>query len=380
MTLKRKTAKLALADGSLFTGLSFGAEGERAGEVVFNTAMSGYQEILTDPSYKGQIVTMTYPLIGNYGVNGEDVESAKPWVEGFVVKEASRVVSNHRATGSLQEYLAANGIVAIEEVDTRQLTRKLRTAGSINGVLSTVDLDDKRLLKKAQEVPNMVGLDLAKDVTSAKSAHWKEFLGSQAASVAPAGKEKKTWRVACVDYGIKFNIIRLLVESGCDVTVFPAGTTADEIRRFAPDGLFLSNGPGDPAAVTYAVQCIRELLRDNLPIFGICLGHQILNIALGAKAYKLKFGHHGANHPVKNLETGKVEVTSQNHGFAVDADSVVAAGGEVTHVNLNDQTVEGMRHRSLPLFSVQYHPESSPGPHDSRYLFDRFIALMNREG
>jgi carbamoyl-phosphate synthase small subunit len=365
-----KVAKLALEDGTVFTGRAFGAEGERSGEVVFNTAMSGYQEVLTDPSYKGQIVTMTYPHIGNYGVNEEDFESAKPWVEGFVSREFSRVSSNQRATSDLEGFFRRHGIVGIDDVDTRALTRRLRLQGSLNGVLSTVELDDARLVEKAKAVPRMSGLDLVKYVTSEKPRHWKEFVTHDANGRAVDLK----YRVGLINCGVKYNIVRSLVHLGCDVTVYPASVTAKELEGY--DGVCLSNGPGDPAAVTYTVQTVKDLLRKETPTFGICLGHQIMGLALGAQVFKLKFGHHGANHPIKHLPTGKVEITSQNHGFSVDEKTLRAAGGEVTHVNLNDGSVEGLRHRSIPAFSVQYHPEAAPGPHDASYLFDEFLRQM----
>lgn len=367
-------AKLALEDGTIYTGYSFGFEGEKSGEVVFNTAMSGYQEILTDPSYKGQIVTMTYPLIGNYGINPEDFESSHPWVEGFIVRESSKMESNYRSTENLSNFLKRYNIVAIEGVDTRAITKKLRVDGSMNGIISTIDLDDKSLVKKAQKVPRIVGLDLVKDVTSHNTKHWSEFVTTK-----DNGKFKgeiPRYKVALLDCGVKFNIIRSLVSVGCDVTIFPANTDYEDIIKYKPDGVCLSNGPGDPSPVKYAIECVKGIIKKEIPIFGICLGHQILSLALGAKVFKLKFGHHGANHPVKNLKTNKIEITSQNHGFAVDEKSLDGLGLEVTHINLNDQTVEGVRHKSLPLFSVQYHPEASPGPHDARYLFDKFCKLM----
>jgi len=364
-------AKLALADGTVFTGRSFGAEGEKAGEVVFNTAMSGYQEVLTDPSYKGQIVTMTYPHIGNYGVNEEDFESARPWVEGFVAREFSRMTSNQRATSDLETFFRRHGIVGIDDIDTRALTRRLRLQGSLNGVLSTVELDDAKLVEKAKAVPSMSGLDLVKYVTSEKPRHWKEFVTHDANGRAADLK----YRVGLINCGVKYNIIRSLVHMGCDVTVYPAGASAKELEGY--DGVCLSNGPGDPAAVTYTVQTVKDLLQKEKPTFGICLGHQIMGLALGAQVFKLKFGHHGTNHPIKHVPTGKVEITSQNHGFSVEEKSLKAVGGEVTHINLNDGSVEGLRHRSIPAFSVQYHPEAAPGPHDARYLFDEFLKLMD---
>ncbi|MBT5955525.1 MAG: glutamine-hydrolyzing carbamoyl-phosphate synthase small subunit [Candidatus Marinimicrobia bacterium] len=356
-----KTAKLVLENGTIFTGASFGASGETIGEVCFNTGMTGYQEILTDPSYCGQLVTMTYPHIGNYGVNLEDVESNKIQAAGFIVREESVVPSNFRSTQSLGEYLQNQKIVGIQEIDTRMLTRILRDEGAMNGIISTMDLDDDSLLKKVKAAPSMDGLDLAKVVTCDKSYEWS----------------KGTHKIAAIDFGIKHNILRLLESHGCEVTVFPVTTTAREILEFNPDGVFLSNGPGDPAAVTYAINMVKELLGKK-PIFGICLGHQILALALDAKTYKLKFGHRGCNHPVKNLETGIVEITSQNHGFAVDENSL-PKNIEVTHLSLNDQTVEGLKCIDVPAFSVQYHPESSPGPHDSRYLFEQFINMITEK-
>ena len=356
-----KSAKLILENGTIFSGISFGAEGETIGEVCFNTGMTGYQEILTDPSYCGQLITMTYPHIGNYGVNEEDVESNKIHAAGFIVREENVVPSNYRSTQSLGEYLRAQKIVGIQKIDTRMLTRILRDEGAMNGIISTVDLDDDSLLQKVKTAPSMDGLDLAKVVTCDKSYKWSK------------GKHK----IAAIDFGIKHNILRLLESHGCDVTVFPATASVTEILNINPDGIFLSNGPGDPAAVTYGIKTVKELLGKK-PLFGICLGHQILALALGAKTYKLKFGHRGCNHPVKNLKTGGVEITSQNHGFAVDADSL-SENMEVTHLSLNDQTVEGLKCTNVQAFSVQYHPESSPGPHDSRYLFQNFIDMMTEK-
>jgi len=365
-----KLATLALEDGTVFKGRSFGADGEKSGEVVFNTAMSGYQEVLTDPSYKGQIVTMTYPHIGNYGTNEEDWESGKVWVEGFVAREFSKVASNFRSTAGLDDYLKKHGILAVDDIDTRALTRRLRMTGSMNGVLSTTETDPAKVVAKAKAIPKMSGLDLVKYVTSAKPRPWKDFVTHDANAKHPPFKHK----VAVVDCGVKFNIVRSLVAMGCDVTVYPADTPSRELEKY--DGVCLSNGPGDPEAVTYAIESVKGLLKKEKPIFGICLGHQILGLALGAKTYKLKFGHHGANHPIRNEITKKVEITSQNHGFAVEAKSLEAAGGEVTHINLNDGAVEGLRHKSLPVFSVQYHPEAAPGPHDASYLFHQFLKNM----
>jgi len=357
---RTKKAKIALEDGRIFVGLSFGATGERYGEVVFNTSMAGYQEILTDPSYKGQIVTMTYPLIGNYGVNPEDIESRKLFVEGFVVKECSHIASNWRSQKSLDEYLRENNIVGIENIDTRALTRHIRLQGAMKAVISTEDLDEESLTVKAKSSPGLVGRDLVKEVTSHRVECWNEN-----------GK----YRVVVIDCGVKFNILRELVNNGCQVTVVPARTKAEEILNMKPDGVLLSNGPGDPAGVPYVVETVKKLI-GKLPIFGICLGHQMLGLAFGGKTYKLKFGHHGANHPVKDLRTGKIAVTVQNHGFCVDIDSLNKDDIEITHINLNDNTLEGMRHKRLPIFSIQFHPEASPGPHDAQYLFKEFVEMM----
>lgn len=371
-------AKLALENGTVFTGESFGAAGEISGEVVFNTSMSGYQEIYTDPSYSGQIVTLTYPLIGNYGVNDEDMESSGPRVAGVIVKEYTETHSNFRSSSSLGDWLTRHGITAVQGIDTRMLTRMIRTQGALRGVLSTSELDDKRLLEKVAAVPSMNGLDLATKVTCDTSYEWKGTDTTPFALDVQGIDPGRRFRVVAYDYGIKYNILRRLAAFGCSVTVVPAGFPAADVLAMKPDGVFLSNGPGDPAPVTVAIQNIRALL-GRVPIFGICLGHQLLSIALGAKTYKLKFGHRGGNHPVKDLRTGIIEITSQNHGFAVDPDSVDQSAIEITHLNLNDNTNEGIRHRSLPAFSVQYHPEASPGPHDSDYLFREFIALMSGE-
>lgn len=371
-----KKCKLALADGLVFTGRAFGSTGTSEGEVVFNTGMSGYQEVLTDPSYAGQIVTMTYPLIGNYGINDEDVESHNrgPQVRGFVVKELSPVASNFRGTKTLHDYLAAAGIMGITGVDTRALTRHIRVTGALNGVLSTEILDDAELVRRAAAARQMAGADFVKDVMPAEAYDWSEGYNS---AFAQAHREhgKKTFNVVAVDCGAKMNILRNLVECGCRVHVVPATATADEILAYKPDGLFISNGPGDPAVVTYTIDTLKKLI-GKLPIFGICLGHQLLTWALGGRTYKLKFGHRGCNQPVRNQETGKVEITSQNHGFAADEASLAKSGATITHINLNDNTVEGFTHTGRALFSVQYHPEASPGPHDATYLFDCFRSMM----
>lgn len=368
-------AILALEDGSIFVGQSFGAQGERYGEIVFNTSMTGYQEILTDPSYKGQIVTMTYPLIGNYGINDEDGESSRPQVEGFVVKELSRIASNWRSQTSLEQYLKNHDVVGIEGIDTRALTKHIRTAGAMKAVLSTEDFDEKRLVRKARESPGLPGRDLVKAVTCKETYCWKNKAKTLAASSDNEDTSSCRHAVVAIDCGIKYNILRLLSRAGCDVTVVPAKTTAQAILSYKPDGLFLSNGPGDPAAVPYVVATVRQLI-DKLPIFGICLGHQILGLALGGETYKLKFGHRGGNQPVQDIATGKVAITSQNHGFCVDSQTIAVKEVELTHINLNDKTLEGMRHKKYPVFSIQYHPESSPGPHDAKYLFEYFVKLM----
>jgi carbamoyl-phosphate synthase small subunit len=367
-------ALLALADGRVFEGESLGARGETVGEVVFNTAMSGYQEILTDPSYKGQLVCMTAPHIGNTGVNEEDVESRRPWVEGFIVREASPLPSSWRATGTLDAYLAAHGIVGIQGIDTRALTRHIRDRGAQEGVISTEELDRDRLVAKAKASPGLVGRDLVQEVSCRAAYEWSESVWRRGEGYGRLVEPRH--HVVAFDSGVKQNILRQLVSLGCRVTVVPAFASAEEVLALAPDGVFLANGPGDPEGVPYLAGAVRGLL-GRRPIFGICLGHQILALALGARTYKLPFGHHGANHPVKDLVAGRVEITSQNHGFAVDPDSCPSRGLEVTHLNLNDGTCEGMRHRDLPVFSVQYHPEASPGPHDAHYLFGRFIELMD---
>ena len=355
-------AILVLEDGRTFHGASFGAQGETFGEMVFNTSMTGYQEILTDPSYAGQIVCMTYPLIGNYGVNETDVESRRPWVEGFVVREASRIHSNWRATKSLDDYLKENNIVGIEHVDTRALVRHIRDKGAMRAGISSVETEPKALLERVLASPDMKNRELASAVTV-----------EDAFNYSPPSEAK--FHVVAYDFGVKTNSLREFAKYGCRITVVPAGTTAEEILALQPDGIFLSNGPGDPASMKGVIDEIKKLAESQVPMFGICLGHQLIGEAFGAETYKMKFGHRGGNQPIKDLTTGKVEITSHNHGFAVDAESLPAEV-EVTHINLNDNTVAGLRHKKLPVFSVQYHPESAPGPHDSEYLFRRFIELM----
>lgn len=365
-------AILALADGRVFHGEAIGARGEVSGEVVFNTSMSGYQEILTDPSYHGEIVTMTYPQIGNYGVNEEDVESARPYLAGFIVKECCPAPSNWRATRSLDDYLKDNNIVGIQGIDTRALVRHIREKGAQVGVISSVETNPEQVIEKARQAPGLVGRDLVKEVTTETSYNWDQKLWTLEHSY-PRVTEAAELKVVAFDFGIKRNILRHLVQRGCDVTVVPATTTAQEVLEMNPDGVFLSNGPGDPDPLDYAQNTIRALL-GKVPLFGICLGHQLLSIALGGKTYKLKFGHRGGNQPVQ-YKGGEVYITSQNHGFAVDPESLDPET-VVSHINLNDNTVEGIEHKTLPAFSVQYHPEASPGPHDSTYLFDNFVAAM----
>ncbi len=367
-------AKLALEDGSVYAGRAFGAAGEVFGEVVFNTSMTGYQEILTDPSYCGQIVTMTYPQIGNYGVNWEDVESQKLSIRGFLIRELCRTPSNFRSQQSLDNYLKAANVIGLEGIDTRALVRRIRIRGAMTGVLSTVDLDDASLVRKAQQAPSIVGRDLVREVMPAAPFEWTQGLGPFSTVTPPVAVGTPDLHVVAIDYGMKWNILRHLRQMGARVTVVPATSTAEEILAYQPDGVFLSNGPGDPRPLDYAITTIRNLL-GKVPLFGICLGHQLMGLACDAEIFKLKFGHRGANQPVLNKQTGRVEITSQNHGFAISADTL-PKHLEVTHINLNDQTVEGLRHRDVPAFCVQYHPEAAAGPHDSQYLFAEFRKLM----
>jgi len=386
-------AWLALADGTIFEGCALGYEGETVGEVVFNTAMTGYQEILTDPSYKGQIITMTSPHIGNYGMTPDDAESRRIWAEGFIVKEASSLASNWRSRQLVQDYLHEAKIVGIEGLDTRALTRHLREHGSQQGLITHVDGDPRRIVEKAKAAPSIIGRDLAAAVTCEKAYRWTERSGEWAPGLSDrsGGGATRRWHVVAYDFGVKRNILRRLVDVGCDVTVVPASATATEVEALKPDGIFLSNGPGDPEGVPYAVEALRKLI-GRYPIFGICLGHQILGLALGLNTYKLKFGHHGANHPVMDLRTRKVEITSQNHNFAVAVAGSFSAIPDrppiidtsfgqalVTHLSLNDHSVEGLACVKLPVFSVQYHPEASPGPHDSAYLFTEFTRLLEKQ-
>lgn len=370
-------AILYLEDEKQFIGNSFGASGESCGEVVFHTGMSGYQEILTDPSYNEQIVTMTYPQIGNYGINVQDAESRKLFLRGFIVKENCEFPSNWRSSKSLDAYLKKNKVLGLEGIDTRALVRHLRDNGAKNGIISTMDFDPKSLQKKLDAYPGLVGRDIVKDVTVPEKYKWDQ--GALDMNTGKQVKPKPEYHVVAMDFGIKTNILRMLRSAGCRVTVVPADTSSKEILDMNPDGVFLSNGPGDPQPVSYAVDTIRNLI-GWVPIFGICLGHQLLALSFGGKTYKLKFGHHGANHPVKNLKTKQVEITSQNHGFCVDMNSLKGKNIEVTHMNLNDDTVEGIRHKKIPAFSVQYHPEAAPGPHDSAYLFEQFTRMMKKFG
>ena len=376
-------AILALEDGTWYQGVAAGATGETSGEVVFNTSMTGYQEVLTDPSYAGQIVTMTAPQIGNYGVTSGDAESQAPRVAGFVMREASPLASNWRADGTLRDYLVRHQIVAIADIDTRALTRVLRNAGVMRGVIATGQVDPAALVEKARAIPKMEGTDLVRGVTCDTAFEWRHDPGRVGEAdhaefgIVPEARAKRRLRVAAYDFGVKYNILRRLDAYGCDVHVFPASAPASDLRKIEPDGIFLSNGPGDPAALPYAINNVRELVNADVPMFGICLGHQILGLAVGGKTFKLKFGHRGANHPVKEHQSGKVEITSQNHGFAVDPQSL-PADTTITHTNLYDGTVEGFRHLAKPIFSVQYHPEASPGPHDADYLFRQFIESMEK--
>ena len=377
-------AILALEDGTWYRGVAAGASGEARGEVVFNTSMTGYQEVLTDPSYAGQIVTMTAPQIGNYGVASGDAESQAPRVAGFVMREASPLASNWRAEGTLRDYLVRHNIVAIADIDTRALTRVLRSAGVMRGIIATGQVDPAELVEKARSIPKMEGADLVQGVTCDSPFEWRTVSAGPAEEahlefgIPPEARARRRLRVAAYDFGVKHNILRRLDAYNCDVHVFPASTPANELLKIEPDGIFLSNGPGDPAALGYAIDNVRELVnRAEVPMFGICLGHQILGLAVGGQTFKLKFGHRGANHPVKELQSGKVEITSQNHGFAVDPGSL-PADVTVTHQNLYDNTVEGFRHTTKPIFSVQYHPEASPGPHDADYLFRQFVESMEK--
>ncbi len=378
-----RPAILALEDGTIFRGTAFGAQGERCGEVVFNTSMTGYQEVLTDPSYRGQIVAMTYPLIGNYGINAADAESRGIWLEGFVVRELSRVVSNWRSEMDVDAYLKKQNVPGIQGVDTRELTKRLRTVGALKGILSTQDVNVESLLAKVRSSPGLGGRDLVQSVSCPATYRWQGDGGTKLEPPAGVTVQSGSCRVLVMDCGVKYGILRRLQACGCEVMVVPSSTTAQQVAELDPDGIMLSNGPGDPEPVTNVISTVQQLIKDPprkrpLPIFGICLGQQILGLALGGKTYKLKFGHHGANQPVKDLRTGQVAITVQNHGFCVDVNTLPSDEIEVTHMNLNDQTLEGLQHKRLPIFSVQYHPEASPGPHDARYLFDRFVELMEK--
>ncbi len=389
--LRNAPATLALEDGRVFNGCAAGARTRRGGEVVFNTSLTGYQEVFTDPSYAGQIVCLTYPHIGNVGTNLDDEESSRPCIEALIVREFTQLASNWRSEQSVQEYLERHNIPVIWDLDTRALVRHIRKVGALRGIVATDSTPAETLVAEARALPSMAGLELASRVTCGRAYDWHqgslEFgaaarsnLSSLAAGHGPSSEESEArpHKVVAYDFGIKRNILRLLADHGCRVTVVPAKTSAEDVLALKPDGVFLSNGPGDPEPVTYAVENIRKLI-GRVPLFGICLGHQLCGLALGGRTFKLKFGHHGSNHPVKNLLTERVEITAQNHGFAVDPDSLSASEVEITHINLNDHTNEGMRHRSLPVFSVQYHPEASPGPHDARYLFTQFVSLMRTE-
>lgn len=376
---------IVLENGSFFTGETFGLSGTRFGEFVFNTALTGYQEIMTDPSYKGQFVVMTYPHIGNYGTTPEDLESDRIYVEGFIAKEFSNIVSNYRSTASIQDYMAKQKVIAMQGVDTRALTKLIREKGAMMGAISNTELDPERLLQQVKNAPAIVGVDMIKDVTTKKVYKW-DASKNQAKSLHPntsvydAFTKLKEYgskaHIVCIDCGVKWNMLRILSLMGCEVTVVPATSRFEEIQKLNPDGVLVSNGPGDPSAVPYLVELVKRVIDSGLPTFGICFGHQLIGQALGGKTFKLKFGHHGANHPVKDLLTGKVEITSQNHNFCVDYQSLDTSKVEITHMHLNDDTVEGFRHKEKPVFSVQYHPESSPGPSDSRYLFKRFLDLV----
>jgi len=368
-------AILALEDGTLFRGRSFGWHGERTGEVVFNTSMTGYQEVLTDPSYRGQMVAMTYPHIGNYGINSEDSESGGPKVEAFLVREYSQVVSNWRADRDLGTFLWQHQVIGLSEIDTRALTRHIRSFGVMRAAVSATNLDEQRLIRMAQGAPDIADRDLVAEVTCSEPHEWTE--GTDREWLLPRADSQR-FHVVAIDCGIKRNILRRLVDVGCRVTVLPASAAADEVRRLGPDGLFLSNGPGDPEMVPYVVDTVRSLLSEQ-PIFGICLGHQVLGLALGGRRFKLKFGHHGGNQPVKDLRTGRVQITAQNHNFGIAADTLDPSEVEITHVNLNDHTVEGLRHQQLPLYCVQYHPEAAPGPHDADPLFEQFARMIERQ-
>ncbi len=376
MSTPAQPAKLALEDGTVFEGISLGATGEVAGEVVFNTSMTGYQEILTDPSYRGQIVTMTYPEIGNYGVTESDIEHNVPLLAGFIIRHDSRQYSNFRAQGSLSNYLKKHNLVGISEIDTRALVRRIRTVGAMRGIISTIDLDDASLISKAQHSPGLVGRDLVREVMPTAAVQWSQPLDEWTPVPAGSVADGNGPHVVCLDYGMKWNIARHFYSRGNRVTILPGASTASEVLAHQPDGVFLSNGPGDPEPLVYAHETIRGLL-GNVPVFGICLGHQLLSLACGAKTFKLKFGHRGANQPVLDLSTGKVEITTQNHGFAVDPESLPDEL-EITHRNLNDDTIAGVRHRQHAAFSVQYHPEAAAGPHDSHYLFETFQSMLNK--